>query len=105
MTSLFSRDRGVKGVVRDEDGCDGMGTGSAVNEGAESGAAEDTIAVADDARTDAGQTESPSPAAEEEMKEEQDTNSSTTSAKTTTKSSKCEDFTLFFELSVALFYL
>lgn len=79
---------GLEGVVRDEDGCDGMGTGSAVNEGAESGAAEDTIAVADDARTDAGQTESPSPAAEEEMKEEQDTNSSTTSAKTTMKSSK-----------------
>ncbi|XP_034163407.2 probable C-mannosyltransferase DPY19L4 [Pangasianodon hypophthalmus] len=81
-----------EGVVRDEVGCDGMGadSGSAVNEGVESGAADDTHvhADSDDARTDAGQTESPSPAAEEEKKEEQDSNSNTTSAKTTNKSSK-----------------
>ncbi|XP_060771281.1 probable C-mannosyltransferase DPY19L4 isoform X2 [Neoarius graeffei] len=73
-----------EGVLRDEEGCDGVGTdaGSAVNEGMESGA------DADDARTDADQTESPSPSAEEEKKDEQDSNSCTTSAKATKTSSK-----------------
>ncbi|MCJ8735670.1 hypothetical protein PDJAM_G00249900 [Pangasius djambal] len=90
-----------EGVVRDKDGCDGMGTdsGSAVSEGVESGAADDTHADADDARTDAGQTESPSPTAEEEKKEEQDSNSSTTSAETTNKSSK---FVMFQRLAKLL---
>lgn len=85
----------VEGVVRDEDGCDGTGSGLAVNEGTESGAAKDTRADAGHATTDAGQTESPSTAAEEEMKEVQDSSSGAASAETTQKSSRCEDFLRF----------
>ncbi|XP_053345143.1 probable C-mannosyltransferase DPY19L4 [Clarias gariepinus] len=81
-----------EGVERDEDGHDGVDAN-------ESRAAENTHA--DDARTDAGQTESPSPSAEEEKKdEEQDSNSSTTSAETTTKSSKSVVFQRLAKLFV-----
>ncbi|XP_060742933.1 probable C-mannosyltransferase DPY19L4 isoform X1 [Tachysurus vachellii] len=85
---------GIEGVVKDEDGADGLGsdTGPAVKEDTESRAAED--ADADDARADAGRTESPSPTAEEK-KEEQDSNSS----KTTNKSSK----TVMFQRLAKLF--
>ncbi|KAG7324499.1 hypothetical protein KOW79_012515 [Hemibagrus wyckioides] len=96
----------LEGVVRDEDGGDGLGSDSdsAVKEDGESRAAEDADAADDtadtgDARADAGQTESPSVAEEEEKKEEQDSKSSTSSAKTTNKSSK----TMMFQRLAKLF--